>query len=317
MNFATFDLNLLRVLDALLTEGSTVKAGEKLGLSQSAVSAALARLRHSLDDPLFIRQGNRLVATEFAENLRHPLRQELEQLEQILSPPKAFDPMTASGNFKISSSDFFAEMVMPQLGDMLYKKAPNITANLVDLVPYDYLDSLERYDADLAIIPDTELPEWINKRALFYSPFLVIARDTNPHVDSLATGDTMPLDLLCDLHHVLFSPEGKTSSIGDAALAKVGRRRRIAMTVPVFSGVCRVVAESDLIALIPSQLAFKVASEIGLKYFEPPMDLPAPLIVGVWHKRFDKAPLQSWVREQVFDLMRPLDPGLLPARHPA
>lgn len=307
MNFATFDLNLLRVLDAILTEGSTVKAGEKLALSQSAVSGALSRLRHALNDQLFVRQGNRLVPTDFAASLRDPLREELDRLQAMLTPTVASDPMIAEGSFKISSSDFFAEMLMPELGSYLYKNAPNITAHMVDLVPYDYLNSLERYDADLALIPDTDVPDWINKKPLFKSPFLVIGRSENPRLSEFETGDTLPLDVFCDLHHVLFSPEGKRASFGDTALAEIGRQRRVAMTVPVFSGVLRAVSVSDLIALVPTQLAHKVASEFGLKVLMPPLTLPVPLIVAVWHRRYDNAPMQKWVREKIFDLMQPLD----------
>lgn len=107
MNFATFDLNLLRVLDAILRDGSTTKAGERLGLSQSAVSNALNRLRHSLDDPLFIRRGNQLIPTDFAAKIADQLREELNRIESLLTPEDSFDPVTAKGRFLISASDFF------------------------------------------------------------------------------------------------------------------------------------------------------------------------------------------------------------------
>ncbi|MBY6161551.1 LysR family transcriptional regulator [Mameliella alba] len=307
MNFVTFDLNLLKVLDALFREGSTTRAGDRLGLSQSAVSSALTRLRHALGDPLFVRQGNRLVATEFAEGLRHSLPQELERLEALLSPPGAFDPSTAQGGFKIAATDFMAEMLMPRLGALLNAKAPGLTAQLVDLVPYDYLDSLERYDADLALIPDRDLPAWISREPLFRSSFVVVARAGNPGIQGLTPGEVMPFERFCALHHVIFSPEGNLSAMGDAALAKVGRSRKVAMTVPVFSGVCRVVSGSDLIALLPEQLARTVEVAYGLQLFQPPMRIDPALIVGIWHKRADRSPMAAWMRDQIFDLLRPLD----------
>ncbi|KAA9010107.1 LysR family transcriptional regulator [Histidinibacterium aquaticum] len=307
MNFATFDLNLLKVLDALFREGSTTRAGERLGLSQSAVSSSLTRLRHALNDPLFVRHGNRLVATDFAEGLRHTLPEELERLRSLLSPPAAFDPASAEGTFKIAASDFMAEMLMPRLGDLLDKKAPRLRAQLVDLVPYDYIESLERYDADLALIPDTELPGWISRQPLFWSPFVVVARDGNPGISGLAPGEVMPIDTFCELRHVLFSPEGNLSAMGDAALARVGRTRQVAMTVPVFSGVCRAVGGSDLIALLPVQLARKVEADYGLKVFQPPMRIDPALIIGIWHKRMDQAPMASWMRARIFELLKPLD----------
>lgn len=307
MNFATFDLNLLRVLDALFREGTTVKAGERLSMSQSAVSGALSRLRHGLGDPLFVRQGNRMIATDYAVSLQEPVREELERLESILTPPAAFDPGSSKGTFRIAASDFFAELLMPPLGDLLHRKAPGLRAQLVDLVPHNYVASLERRNADIALIPDLKLPDWINRVPLFHSPFHVIARAANPNIRGLVSGDIMPMELFCKLHHVLFSPEGNLAAMGDAALEKVGRKRQVAMTVPVFSGVCRAVSESDLIALVPAQLATKVAASFKLSVFEPPMQIDPALIVGIWHKRSDTTPMSIWMRDQVFDLMKGLN----------
>ncbi len=307
MNFATFDLNLLRALDALLTEGSTVKAAARLGLSQSAVSGALSRLRHALGDPLFVRHGNRLVATDYAAGLMAPVRQELERIEAMLSPPAEFDPQTASGTFRITASDFFAELLMPRLADLLHKKAPGIRAQLIDLVARDYVSSLERRNADLALIPDMQLPDWVSREPLFRSPFHVIARQGNPGTTGLKSGETMPIDVFCALRHVLFSPEGNIASLGDAALAQVDQQRHVAMTVPVFSGVCRAVRESDLIALVPAQLAADVAQTFNLCVFQPPMPIEAPMIIGIWHKRSDTTPASVWIRNQIFGLMRALD----------
>ena len=307
MNFATLDLNLLRVLDALIREGSTVKAAKRLAMSQSAVSGALSRLRHALGDQLFIRQGNRLVATDYVARIEVGLREELQRLEALLAPPVIFDPQTAEGTFRIAASDFFAEILMPPLGDILQKSAPNFRAQLVDLVPNDYVASLERRNADIALIPDMALPEWVNRESLFHSPFQVIARAGNPGVAGLKDGMQMPMDLFCALHHVLFSPEGNLAAMGDAALQRVGKSRQVAMTVPVFSGVCRAVSESDLIALVPAQLASKVAETFGLRVFEPPMKIDPALIIGIWHKRSDGAPMAAWMRSQVFGLMTALN----------
>lgn len=307
MNFATLDLNLLRVLDAILREGSTTKAGERLGVSQSAVSNALNRLRHALNDDLFVRHGNQLVATDFAASIKDGLREELNRLEGLLTRSSDFDPLHATGTFKIAASDFFAELLMPPLGALLNRSAPGITAQMVDLVPNDYVQSLERYEADLALIPDTDLPDWIQREPLFLSPFAVIGSAGNPALAGVESNTELPLDIFCDLSHVLFSPEGKLAAMGDAALQKVGRKRHVTMTLPVFSGVCRAVSESNLIALVPRQLAQKVADSSGLKILVPPFEIPPALIVAIWHKRSDENPMARWMRKRVFDLMKPLD----------
>ncbi|HEY8595313.1 MAG TPA: LysR family transcriptional regulator [Devosiaceae bacterium] len=316
MNFAIFDLNLLRVLDALLREGSTVKAGERLALSQSAVSGALSRLRHATGDDLFVRHGNRLVPTDYARALELPVREHLDELAELLAAPEDFDPATATGTFRITASDFFAEMLMPALAHFLAATAPGVRAQLVDLVPYDYIESLERYRADLAIIPDTDLPRWVGREPLFRSSFVVVARKGHPLVQSagIAPGGVLPLDLFCGLGHVLFSPEGTFRAMGDAALERIGRRRRVVMTLPVFSGVCRAVGASDHVALVPRQLAERVRAQLGLEIYRPPVPIDVPLIVGAWHRRATRNPFQAWMRQRVFDLLRPLNAGETPLR---
>ena len=117
----------------------------------------------------------------------------------------------------------------------------------------------------------------------------------------------MPMQTFCALGHVLFSPECNTAAMGDAALARVGRRRRVALTVPVFSGVARVVSRSDLIALVPAQLASALAPGFGLRVFLPPVEIAPAQIVAIWHRLADRAPLAAWMRGRVFGLLRRLD----------
>ncbi|MEF0941624.1 LysR family transcriptional regulator [Rhizobium sp. BR 362] len=313
MNFATFDLNLVRVLDALLREGSTVKAGERLGMSQSAVSGALSRLRYALDDQLFVRHGQGLRPTDYARGLAVPIRETLDRMEAILSGA-SFHPRSASITLKLAGSDFFAEMLMPRLAREIHERAPGIRVQLVDLVPNSYIDSLERYEADMALIPDAEFPDWIDRRPLFRSSFTTIARRGNRAIEAagIKLGETLPIDLFCDLGHIVFSPEGKTKAMGDAALAKIGRSRKVVMTVPVFFGVCRAVSESDYIALVPRQMAERLADLFGLALYTPPMPLPPALIVGVWHKRSTGNPAHRWIRNLIAEILLPLNVGEQP-----
>jgi DNA-binding transcriptional LysR family regulator len=314
VNFLTFDLNLLRVLDALLREGSTVKAGNRLGLSQPAVSSALARLRHSLGDALFLRQGQGIVPTDYARALATPLRAQLDQLEALLSGPGGFDPATAELTFRIAGSDFFSDMLMPQLAALLGRSAPGVRVQLVDLVPTSYISSLDRYEADLALLPDGPFPDWVDRAPMFWSSFTVIARRGHPALADLTQGAVLPMDRFCDLGHVLFSPEGNLRAMGDAALAKVGRQRRVVMTLPLFSGVCRAVSSSDSIALVPRQIAVMLAEELGLSLYSAPMPIDAPLIVGAWHRRASSTPAHRWMRQEIAAILRPLnegEPGLL------
>ena len=311
MNLSSFDLNLLRVLDALLREGSTVRAGQRIGLSQPAVSAALGRLRHGLGDPLFVRHGQSLEATDFARSLEIPLRNILDQLAALLAGPASFDPARAVESFRISGSDFFAEMLMPQLADLTSREAPGIRIQLVDLLPENYVGTLERYEVDLALIPAAAFPDWIDSEPMFRSSFVVIARRGNARLKRarLKQGAIIPIDLFCDMGHILFSPEGKLKAMGDAALAAVGRQRRVVMTLPVFSGVASAVARSGHIALLPRQIAEALAPRLGLAIYRPPMAIATATITMIWHRRATTNPAHRWLRSRIKQILEPLDKG--------
>lgn len=305
MNFRTFDLNLLRVLDALLETRSTTAAGQQIGLSQPAVSAALARLRTALDDPLFLRQGRAMVPTDFALGLQAPLRDTLDRLEHLLCETAPFDPARAQASFLISGSDYFSEMLMPGLGERLSVMAPGIRVRQVDLVPDNYVETLARYDVDIALIPATELPDWAEQQSLMFSTFHVIARRGHPRLAraGLSPGEVIPIDLFCDLAHVIFSPEGNLQAMGDAALARVGRTRHVAMTLPSFAGVYNTVAGSDMIGLLPCSLAESVAARQGLAIYKAPIPLPMVEIVMVWHRRASRTPAHRWLRGQIAEVL--------------
>ncbi|MEZ5880439.1 MAG: LysR family transcriptional regulator [Nitratireductor sp.] len=311
MNLRSFDLNLLLVLDALLRDNSTTLAAQRIGLSQPAVSAALRRLRMRLNDPLFVRRGQRLEPTDYARDLEVPLREVLDRLEGLLAGSQSFDPATASDTFKLSGSDFFSEMLMPQLVDRLAVRAPGMRVQLVDLVPDSYVGTLQSYEVDMAMIPSSGHPEWVDWQPLFNSSFAAIAGKNHARLSraGLKPGDTIPMDLFCDVGHILFSPQGHLSAMGDAALAKVGRKRRVVMTMPSFYGVCRAVAESRHIALIPRQLAERLGPKLGLDIFKPPMTIQLPTIGLFWHKRSTNAPAHRWLRGQIAAIMNPLNEG--------
>jgi len=314
MNIKTLDLNLLKVLDALLREGSVTLAGAAVGLSQPATSAALGRLRHALGDPLFVRQGQRLVATEFAASLAQPLRAHLEGLAAVLTLPDTFRPERSAATFRLAGVGFFAEMLMPQVARVLTDRAPYMRAQLVDLVAENYVATLEREEIDLALFPMVPMPDWVDRQALFHSPFTMIARQGHGRLRrvGIAPGDVVPLDLFCDLGHVLFSVEGRFESFGDAALRGVGRSRRVVMTMNSFPGILRTVAGSDLVALVPVQLANRMAEDYGVESYALPFDLPIPLLGMMWHKRQSAAPAHRWFRGVVSEILLPLNDGSAP-----
>lgn len=308
-NLYSFDLNLLRVLHALLEDPSTTRAGKRLGLSQPAVSAALSRLRHALGDELFFRKGQALEPTDFALSLVAPLRDIMENIERLVAAPAAFDPATAIGSYRISGSDYFAELLMPRLATHLQKIAPGIRLNLVDLVPDHHVGTLEKYDIDVALVPATETPDWVEGQVIFRSGFRAVARNGHPRLAraKVMPGDVIPIDLFCDLGHVVFSTEGSPRVMGDAALAHVGRERRVVMTLPSFGGVYRAVAGSDLVALLPTALAHHVAAMAGLTIYRAPMPLPLVDLTMLWHRRHSANPMHVWMRGEIAAMLEDLN----------
>jgi DNA-binding transcriptional LysR family regulator len=127
MNFAALDLNLLCVFDAMMLELSTVRAGERVGLSQPAVSAALGRLRHIIGDELFVRDGNRMVATPRALQLSETVRASLRQIEEALANTASFEPASARQSFVLLGSDYFSTLLMPRLARQIVPEAPSVT----------------------------------------------------------------------------------------------------------------------------------------------------------------------------------------------
>lgn len=304
MNFATFDLNLLRVFQALLREGSVTRAGDRLALSQPAVSAALARLRHALGDELFIRQGNAMVPTARAQAIAAPIADALAAVEAALTREAGFDPAAESRIFTLYGADFFSNLLMPRLYARIAGLAPRIVLRLVDNARGDLVGLLADGVCDLALDAPVDVPDWVMSEKLFDSPFVVAAPRGMASLAGLAEGDALPLDLFCALPHALRSVDGSLDGFGDAALARVGRARRVMLALPHFQSVCFALARAgeagrDLVALLPAQFARAAAPELGLALYAPPMDVPAPRISQYWHRRRDTDSALHWLRAQV------------------
>jgi DNA-binding transcriptional LysR family regulator len=301
MNFAAFDLNLLRVFDALMRERSVTRAGERVGLSQPAVSAALNRLRHALGDELFVRQINEMVPTPRALALAEPLRDALEQMQRALYGAAEFDPSTTVRDFILLGADIFSMMLMPNLLAKVSAVAPGIGLRLLDSARGDVDRLLIADEIDMALERPLDLPEWISRRLLFRSPFRIIAAKDNPEIVAagLKEGEVIPLDLFCALPHGLRSIDGSTSGFIADALDAVGRRRRVVLTLAQFYALGLAVSKGSLLAAVPREFAHAYAEELHLAVYRPPFDVPAPEISLYWHRRHDQDPAHRWLREQI------------------
>jgi DNA-binding transcriptional LysR family regulator len=303
VNFRNFDLNLLRVLDAMLALRNTTRVAEVIGLTQPAVSAALSRLRDTLADPLFIREGNVLVPTAYATSLAEPVHSALLGLEQALAGKPHFDPAGSERSFTIGCADYFSEMLMPQLAEAVGRKAPRV---LLKMLPADLSSipaQLAAERSDLVISIPLDMPDWVEKTIAFQASEVVVARTGHPVLGGIGWGAELPLDLISALPHAMFSVTGSYRHFADDSLARMGRERHVTVSVPSYYGVGRIVAQTDLIGFLPARFALSIAARLGLMLYRLPFPMELTKILLYWHKRQTSDPEQAWFRTEVLDLL--------------
>ncbi|MCA9515018.1 MAG: LysR family transcriptional regulator, partial [Myxococcales bacterium] len=255
-HLAGVDLNLLVALDALLAERHVTRAAARVGLTQSAMSRALARLRDLLGDELLVRAGRAMVATPRAEALTDPLRALLADAGALLRRATPFDPATSDRAFRVEGGDFIEELVLPALVPRLRAEAPGVSLVAVGVhTSANALDALERGDLDaIASVPRDTYPPTLRARHLITDGFLCLLRADHPDASALDLPRYVALD------HLLVSPMGGGGGIVDALLAERGLARRVAVRVQGFLPVASIIAGSDLVTTLPATLARRVAA---------------------------------------------------------
>lgn len=301
------DLNLLVALDALARERNVTKAAARAGVSQSAMSHTLRRLRELFDDPLLVRGRGGMVLTPRAEALAVPLRSGLVSLARTLAEPPAFEPEQASRTFRIVSPDLFDALVLPTLLRRLGREAPSVDLAVVPMSKR-LSDSLETGEVDLAIYPvlldpqpfelDTQVDAELQRRTLFRDSFRCFVRNDHP---ALAGRRKLTLTAYTRLNHVLVSPGGEGPGVVDRVLEARGLQRRIALRVPQFATALEVVAQSDLVLTAPSSLS-RCSTGSSLASRPAPVDIPEHAITMIWHPRFTEDPAHRWLRELMIDV---------------
>lgn len=284
------DLNLLRILEALLDEQSVTGAARRLGVTQSAVSHALARLREQLDDALFVRTTRGMSPTPRAEELREPLRRGLAALREAVDG-RMFEPASATRTFTIAMTDQLGITILPTLSVNLAARAPSVDLNIAPVVR-NIERALESGTAELVLTGSTRpLDASALKRQLLFDEELVcIVRADHP------VRDRLTLERFCGMGHVLVSPRGGGGGIVDDVLAKQGIRRRVAVTVPHFIVAPHVIAATDYVLTVAASLAHTLAPVLGLRILEPPIELPRASYWQLWHERTHADPGHKWLR---------------------
>jgi DNA-binding transcriptional LysR family regulator len=291
MNIGALNLNLLPVLDALLAERSVSRAGARLGLSQPAVSNALAQLREVLKDPLLVRQAGGMVPTERALALAGPLRAGLLALEQGLDHPAAFDPATAVRDFTIMTNDFVAFVMLPRLAARLQVEAPRVHLQVRAWQEHVVPPDLATGGADLVLGFNRGLPAGHKAAPLFEDRFVFVARKGHPKVRG-----TITLATYTKLAHVLVSHEPNARGVVDEVLAQRGLTRNVALRVSHFLLVPPIVAATDYVAALSETVAYAAAASMPLQLLKLPVDAPRAMVHMLWHERTAASPAHNWLR---------------------
>ncbi|MEO8875359.1 MAG: LysR family transcriptional regulator, partial [Polyangiaceae bacterium] len=283
------DLNLLVSLEALLIDLSVTRAASRLGVTQSAMSHALNRLRTQFDDPLLVRRGTEMAKTALAELLGSELGSALENIERLVATRSTFDPARAARRFSVIAGDYAQIAVVSPLLSRLRRVAPGV--DVIVRSANDPERALVDRQYALMIGPARMVPDALRRQALFTDRLVCVGRKKNPLMKR-----RIDLARYLKANHVLVSPRGLPGGIVDDALEQRGEKRRVLLEVPSFLTAALVVSDSDLLVTMPARLAGLLASRFGLAKVDLPFETPAIELVQLWHERHQSDPALAWLR---------------------
>ncbi|NKL79761.1 LysR family transcriptional regulator [Rhizobium leguminosarum] len=297
---STPDLNLLVTLDVLLAEGSVARAAQRLRLSPSAMSRALARLRETTGDPLLVRAGRGLVPTPRALELRERVGRIVEDAQAILRPAEALDLQRLVRTFTLRTSEGFAESFGPDLIARLGRQAPGVRLRFVQKPDKDSAPLRDgTVDLETGVVGGTTGPE-VRAQALFRDRFIGVVRLGHP----LCEREMTPT-LYAAGQHIYVSRRGLDRGPIDEALNALGLERQIATIVSGFSTALQLARNSDLIASVPER--HTGALRVGMHSFPLPVPTPEITVSLLWHPRMDADPAHRWLRGCVRDACAGVD----------
>ncbi|MFA6958801.1 MAG: LysR family transcriptional regulator [Thermoanaerobaculia bacterium] len=283
------DLNLLITLDVLLAEGSVARAGERLRLSPSAMSRALARLRVTTGDPLLVRAGRGLVPTPRALELRERVSHLVDDARAALRPADKLDPARLDRSFTLRTSDGFVENFGAALVSRITGEAPGVQLRFVQKIGRASAQLREgSVDLETGVIDEATSPE-VRTRSLFRDRFIGVVRAGHP----LSTGKLTPTRYASG-RHVYVSRRGLERGVMDEALEALGLKREIATIVSGFSAAIALARGSDLVASVPERHTGNLRS--GMHSFALPVPTPEITVSMLWHPRMDADPAHRWLR---------------------
>jgi DNA-binding transcriptional LysR family regulator len=304
LNFRTLDLNLLRVFDVVMAERNLTRAAERLSITQPAVSNALKRLKESVGEDLLTRAASGVRPTPRAEALWPEVRAALGHLRAALTPGE-FNPQTDAATFRIAMADATAALFMPPLVQQIEHGQALASVCVLPLQTRDPGPMLERGDADLAIgyFPETvsaltgqgaDSP--LRHARLHDSEYVCVMREGHP----LADGE-LSLDAYCAADHLLVNFAGRPYGLADQALAALNRKRRIVLTVNQYFTAGRVVANSNLLTVLPAYFVGATGYREQVVTRPLPFQLAGLHVAMLWHQRHDRVSSHQWLRARLLE----------------
>jgi DNA-binding transcriptional LysR family regulator len=305
MNDADVDLNLLTALDVLLAEGSVTGAARRLGLSSSAMSRTLTRLRAATGDPLLVRAGRGLVPTPRATELRDRVHELTRDVRTVLQPQNILvDLAVLDRTFTLRASEGFLEVLAGPVVAAVTRAAPRVRLRFAPRPDKDATPLREGLiDLEIGVL-GTSAPE-IRTQFLFQDRRVGVARVGHP----LLAGPGVTPERYAACHHVVASRDGTVMEPVDGALETLGLRRTVMVVVPGYPDAMRIARQSDLVALVPrsclgNTMMSDPAATAGLESFDLPLAMPEFTISAMWHPRMDADPAHRWLRDTVMAVCR-------------
>ncbi len=298
VNLSRVNLNLLVALDVLLKEQNVTRAGQRLFITQSAMSSILKQLREVFHDDLFVRgQSSKMIPTDFALSLQGPLNEFLNKAEAVFLTGKSFDPKTTETVLRIGMSDYTEAVLLPKLVDYLMEHAPRMELDIRHMNYIDNLHVFENGELDLAIGIFDEIPQNLNEQTLYSDEVILVAKKGHP-----AFASPISLEIYAGLPQivvVLF--RDRSLHHIDQVIREAGFCRNVVANVPhVLSALYTIGAsQSHLVCGIPYRVAAPFLKGENLISVPFPVENNTFELKQVWHSRSDKSPANRWFREAV------------------
>ncbi len=294
MNLAEFDLNLLVIFDAIYKEKNLTRAGQRLNLSQPAISHALNRLRSAFDDPLFVRHGYRMEPTPLTEELKENIKKVLELTERTLEDRGPFDPYRSTRTFHIGMQDYPMMVVVPKLLKSIKDQAPNIRIRTFHLTMENRKTALEDGKLDMVIGVRQDFGSSIFQQYLFRDREVCIVRKDHPTVK-----EELSLEDYLDSEFVGLSFSDVKQARIDRKLKEMGHKRKVRLTVENEVTIPQLVSQSDFLANIAELVAKEYVSWLPIRMVQLPIEIEDFEFYQYWHARHQKDPGHSWLRKVI------------------